>query len=83
MEGSQRKHPYHIYYNHRNAFMFLPPFGMLLGKWMALEAVYAVPLAAILFVLASAATMVLGKMACRLLQVTPKLGKDRVSVSQL
>ena len=62
--------------------MFLPPFGMLLGKWMALEAVYAVPLAAILFVLASAATMVFwAKWLGRLLQVTPKLGKKIESLS--
>lgn len=62
--------------------MFLPPFGMLLGKWMAMEAVYAVPLAAILFVLASAVTMVFwAKWLGRLLQVTPKLGKKIESLS--
>ena len=62
--------------------MFLPPFGMLLGKWMALEAVYVVPLAAILFVLASAATMVFwAKWLGRLLQVTPRLGRKIESLS--
>lgn len=56
--------------------MFLPPFGMLLGKWMALESVFAIPLAAILFVLASAATMVFWtKWLGRLMQVMPRLGR--------
>jgi ech hydrogenase subunit A len=55
--------------------MFLPPFGMLLGKWIAIEAAYKVPLAAIFFVLASALTMVFWtKWLGRLLQVMPKLG---------
>ncbi len=55
--------------------MFLPPFGMLVGKWIAIEAAYTVPLAAILFVLASALTMVFWtKWLGRLLQVMPKLG---------
>lgn len=55
--------------------MFLPPFGMLLGKWVALEAAYRVPLAAILFVLASTLTIVFWtKWLGRLLQVLPKLG---------
>jgi ech hydrogenase subunit A len=54
--------------------MFLPPFGMLLGKWIALEAAYTVPLAAILFVLASTLTIVFWtKWLGRLLQVLPKL----------
>lgn len=62
--------------------MFLPPFGMLLGKWVALEASYAVPLAALLFVLASAVTMVFwAKWLGRLLQVTPKLGRKIESLS--
>lgn len=55
--------------------MFLPPFGMLLGKWMALEAVaqqHILVIAAILFVLASAATMVFwAKWLGRLLQAVP------------
>ncbi len=55
--------------------MFLPPFGMLLGKWIAIEAAYKVPLAAIFFVLASALTMVFWtKWLGRLLEVVPKLG---------
>jgi ech hydrogenase subunit A len=55
--------------------MFLPPFGMLIGKWIALEAAYAVPLAAILFVLASTLTIVFWtKWLGRLLQVLPRLG---------
>lgn len=55
--------------------MFLPPFGMLLGKWVALEAAYKVPLAAILFILASTLTIVFWtKWLGRLLQVLPKLG---------
>ncbi|KUK32360.1 MAG: Putative ech hydrogenase subunit A [Thermoanaerobacterales bacterium 50_218] len=64
--------------------MFMPPFGMLLGKWMALEAVYIVPLAAILFVLASAVTIVFwAKWLGRLLQVLPRLGKkwEKLSLS--
>ncbi|MDH7577224.1 MAG: proton-conducting transporter membrane subunit [Bacillota bacterium] len=62
--------------------MFLPPFGMLLAKWMALEAAYAVPLAAILFVLASAATIVFwAKWLGRLLQVLPRLGRKFESLS--
>jgi ech hydrogenase subunit A len=55
--------------------MFLPPFGMLLAKWVALEAAYKVPLAAILFVLASSLTIVFWtKWLGRLLEVVPKLG---------
>jgi len=55
--------------------MFMPPFGMLLGKWIALEAAYKIPLAAILFVLASTLTIVFWtKWLGRLLQVVPKLG---------
>ena len=55
--------------------MFMPPFGMLLGKWIALEAAYRVPLAAVLFVLASTLTIVFWtKWLGRLLQVVPKLG---------
>ncbi|HVO65053.1 MAG TPA: proton-conducting transporter membrane subunit [Syntrophales bacterium] len=55
--------------------MFLPPFGMLLGKWIALEAAYIVPLAAVFFVLASTLTIVFWtKWLGRLLQVLPKLG---------
>jgi ech hydrogenase subunit A len=55
--------------------MFLPPFGMLLGKWIALEAAYKVPLAAIFFVLASSLTIVFWtKWLGRLLEVVPKLG---------
>jgi len=64
--------------------MFLPPFGMLLGKWIALEAAYMVPLAAILFVLASTLTIVFWtKWLGRLLQVLPKLGwpLERLSLS--
>jgi len=37
--------------------MFLPPFGMLLGKWASLEASVNLPLVALLFVLASAVTV--------------------------
>jgi len=48
---------------------------MVLGKWIALEAAYKVPLAAVLFVLASALTIVFWtKWLGRLLQVVPKLG---------
>lgn len=36
--------------------MFLPPFGMLVGKWAALEACTGLPLAALMMVLGSAAT---------------------------
>jgi len=55
--------------------MFMPPFGMLLGKWIAIEAAYKVPLAAIFFVLASTLTIVFWtKWLGRLLQVMPKLG---------
>lgn len=64
--------------------MFLPPFGMLLGKWMALEAAYTIPLAAVLFILASAATMVFwAKWLGRLLQVLPRLGRklEKMSLS--
>ncbi|HBQ27231.1 MAG TPA: oxidoreductase, partial [Syntrophomonas sp.] len=34
--------------------MFLPPFGMLVGKWASLEASTQLPLVALMFVLASA-----------------------------
>ncbi len=62
--------------------MFLPPFGMLLAKWMALETAMFVPVAAILFVLASAATVVFwGKWLGRLLQVLPRLGRKWESLS--
>lgn len=62
--------------------MFLPPFGMLLGKWVALEASYTVPLAAILFVLASTLTIIFWtKWLGRLLQVMPKLGWPREKLS--
>ena len=54
--------------------MFLPPFGMLLGKWIAIEAAYVVPLAAVFFVLASTLTIVFWtKWLGRLLQVLPRL----------
>lgn len=36
--------------------MFLPPFGMLVGKWAALEAATCLPLAALMMVMASAVT---------------------------
>ena len=36
--------------------MFLPPFGMLVGKWAAIESAAQLPLAAFLLVLASAVT---------------------------
>lgn len=36
--------------------MFLPPFGMLVGKWAAVEAASELPVIAIMFVLASAVT---------------------------
>jgi len=36
--------------------MFLPPFGMLVGKWAALEAAAGLPLAALMMVLGSAVT---------------------------
>jgi ech hydrogenase subunit A len=62
--------------------MFLPPFGMLIGKWIALEAAFMVPLAAILFVLASTLTIVFWtKWLGRLLQVLPKLGAVREKLS--
>ncbi len=62
--------------------MFLPPFGMLLAKWMALESSFTVPLAGILFVIASAATIVFwAKWLGRLLQVLPKLGAKIESLS--
>ncbi len=62
--------------------MFLPPFGMLLGKWLALEAAYMVPLAAIFFVLASTLTIVFWtKWLGRLLQVLPKIGWPREKLS--
>ncbi|MGD0621328.1 MAG: proton-conducting transporter membrane subunit [Thermacetogeniaceae bacterium] len=64
--------------------MFLPPFGMLLGKWMALESASTIPLAAWLFVIASAATIVFwAKWLGRLLQVLPKLGSkiEKLSLS--
>jgi ech hydrogenase subunit A len=64
--------------------MFLPPFGMLLGKWVALEAAYSVLPAAVLFVLASAVTMVFwAKWLGRLLQVTPRIGRkiEKLSLS--
>jgi len=54
--------------------MFLPPFGMLIGKWIAIEAAYTVPLAAVFFVLASTLTIVFWtKWLGRLLQVLPKI----------
>lgn len=64
--------------------MFLPPFGMLLGKWIALEAAYRVPLAAIFFILASTLTIVFWtKWLGRLLEVLPKLGTpfEKLSLS--
>jgi ech hydrogenase subunit A len=67
--------------------MFLPPFGMLLAKWMAIEAVSQTInlwLAAWMFVIASAATIVFwAKWLGRLLQVLPKLGTkiERLSLS--
>jgi ech hydrogenase subunit A len=65
--------------------MFLPPFGMLLGKWMAIESAAApVPLAAWLFVIASAATIVFwAKWLGRLLEVLPRLGSkiEKLSLS--
>ncbi|MGD0153365.1 MAG: proton-conducting transporter membrane subunit [Thermacetogeniaceae bacterium] len=62
--------------------MFLPPFGMLLAKWMALEASFTIPLAGILFVIASADTLVFwAKWLGRLLQVLPKLGSKIESLS--
>jgi len=62
--------------------MFLPPFGMLLGKWMALEASFTVPLAGWLFAIASAATIVFwSKWLGRLLQVLPRLGSKIESLS--
>jgi ech hydrogenase subunit A len=62
--------------------MFLPPFGMLLGKWMALESASVIPLAAWMFVIASAATIVFwAKWLGRLLQVLPKLGSKIESLS--
>jgi ech hydrogenase subunit A len=64
--------------------MFLPPFGMLLGKWIAIEAAYRIPLAAVFFVLASTLTIVFWtKWLGRLLQVLPKLGRpfEKLSLS--
>ncbi len=62
--------------------MFLPPFGMLLGKWMALESAFTIPLAAWMFVIASAATIVFwAKWFGRLLEVLPKLGAKIESLS--
>lgn len=77
MEGLAEKFPVTTFITAIGVLsMFLPPFGMLLGKWLALESVFAVPLAAILFVIASAATMVFwAKWLGRLLQVLPRLGR--------
>ncbi|MDD2555658.1 MAG: proton-conducting transporter membrane subunit [Syntrophaceticus sp.] len=64
--------------------MFLPPFGMLLGKWVAIEAAYSVLPVAILFILASAVTMVFwAKWLGRLLQVVPRFGRkiEKLSLS--
>jgi ech hydrogenase subunit A len=62
--------------------MFLPPFGMLLAKWMALESAFTLPVVAWLFVIASAATIVFwAKWLGRLLQVLPKLGAKIESLS--
>jgi len=64
--------------------MFLPPFGMLLGKWIALEAAYMVPLAAVFFVLASTLTIVFWtKWLGRLLQVLPIIERpfEKLSLS--
>ena len=65
--------------------MFLPPFGMLLGKWMALESAFTIPLAAWLFVIASAATIVFwAKWFGRLLAGIAEAGRqDREPVAQL
>lgn len=83
MEGLAEKAPLTAFITATGMLsMFLPPFGMLLGKWMALEAAYMIPLAAFLFVLASAATMVFwAKWLGRLLQVMPRLGRKLESLS--
>jgi ech hydrogenase subunit A len=52
--------------------MVLPPFGVLMSKWAALEAAAQVPIAGLLFVLASAVTAVFWvKWLGRLLQAPP------------
>lgn len=83
MEGLAEKFPVTTFITAIGVLsMFLPPFGMLLGKWLAMESVLVVPLAAILFVIASAATMVFWtKWLGRLLQVMPRLGRKFESLS--
>ncbi len=81
--------------------MFLPPFGMLMGKWMALESVATIThittglsrvavaaliipliILAVLFVVASAATIVFwGKWLGRLMQVLPRLEHKRERIA--
>ncbi|MGI5921467.1 MAG: NADH-quinone oxidoreductase subunit L, partial [Syntrophomonadaceae bacterium] len=56
--------------------MFLPPFGMLVGKWASLEAAVDLPLVAIMFVLASAVTALFWiKWLGRLLEGRPGVTK--------
>ena len=76
MEGLAAKAPHDAHHGRGHALhVSMPPFGMLLGKWIALEAAYRVPLAALLFILASTLTIVFWtKWLGRLLQVLPKLG---------
>lgn len=56
--------------------MFLPPFGMLVGKWASLEASTQLPLVALMFVLASAVTALFWiKWLGRLMEGEPGLAR--------
>ncbi len=56
--------------------MFLPPFGMLIGKWASLEAAVNLPLVALMFVMASAVTALFWiKWLGRLLEGRPGVTK--------
>lgn len=58
--------------------MFLPPFGMLVGKWASLEASTHLPLVALMFVLASAVTALFWiKWLGRLLEGDPGLARKK------
>jgi ech hydrogenase subunit A len=58
--------------------MFLPPFGMLMGKWAAIEASTQLPLVALMFVAASAVTALFWiKWLGRLLEGEPGLAHKK------
>lgn len=58
--------------------MFLPPFGMLLGKWAALEASANLPLVALMFILASAVTALFWiKWLGRMMEGKPGLARQK------